>query len=267
MGEINQPGVSGTEQEKNKEKEKMKKIIAGLMVALAAAVSAQAADVSASVDFASAYVFRGTTFNNGLVAQPGVEVSGFPIPEEYGSLAFGIWGNYDIDDEDNDGSDFQEIDYYMSYTLPIEELDVSFGYTEYDYPDSAAPGQNDQEVSLSIGSAVGEDGLYAGISFYYGVGGGIDGNTYIEGALDYETELSEALSAAAGVTVGYLSDANGGGDGFNDATASVGLSYALDENWSVGAGLTYIAQLDQAVLTDAEYDVELLGTVGLACDF
>ncbi|HKL20200.1 MAG TPA: TorF family putative porin, partial [Tichowtungia sp.] len=126
----------------------MKKIIAGMMVALAAAVSVQAADVSATVDFASAYVFRGVTLNNGLVMQPGVEVSGFGLPEEYGSIAAGIWANYDLDDEDGMGSDFSEIDYYMSYTLPIEALDVSIGYTEYDYPNDL--GDNDREVSLSI---------------------------------------------------------------------------------------------------------------------
>jgi hypothetical protein len=59
----------------------MKKVIAVMVVALMASVAAQAADVSAYVDFASAYVFRGVTLNNGLVMQPGVEVSGLPIPE------------------------------------------------------------------------------------------------------------------------------------------------------------------------------------------
>jgi uncharacterized protein (TIGR02001 family) len=235
-----------------------------MFVAALAAGVVQAADVSASVDFASAYVFRGVTLNNGLVMQPGVEVSGFPIDEQYGSFAIGMWANYDLDDEDGDGSDFSEVDYYISYTLPVTVMDVSVTYTEYDYPDSGS--ENDQEIALSLGSAIGTNGLYSSVTFNYGVGGAVDEDLYIEGALDYETALSEALTASAGITVAYLVDEDGE-DGFHNATASVGLGYALSENWSVGAGLTYIAQLDDDVLTDADHDVDLVGTIGLSCSF
>lgn len=250
----------------------MKKIIAVMVVAVAAAVSAQAADVSASVDFASAYVFRGVTLNNGLVMQPGVEVSGFPMGEEYGSLAVGMWANYDINDEDYDGSDFSEIDYYMSYTLPVEAIDISMGYIEYTYPTSAASTGSDKELNLTIGSAIGTNGLYSSVTVNYGVDGVYDDCFYITGALDYETALSDALTASAGVTVSYLVSEGGlkqtgVEDGFSDATASVGLSYALSENWSVNGGLTYIAQLSEDSLPDSVYDVGLVASVGVSCDF
>jgi len=240
----------------------MKKTIGLALVALTVAVSAQAADVSTTIDFASAYVFRGVTLNNGFVMQPGAEISGFPIDEKYGSVAVGIWANYDIDAIDSDGSDFSEIDYYVSYSLPIEVIDVGVTYTEYTYES----GNSDKEVALSLGSAIGTNGLYAGVTFNYGLGGAVEKDLYIQGALDYEMELTESLSASAGVTVGYLiSDT--GADGFNDATASIGLGYALNENWSVSGGITYIAQLDDAVLSDADYDVNLLASVGISCDF
>jgi opacity protein-like surface antigen len=242
----------------------MKKVIIMTIAALTVAVAAQAAEVSTYVDFASAYVFRGVTLNNGLVIQPGAEISGLPIPEEYGSVAFGIWGNYDLNDEDRDGSDFSEVDYYISYTLPIEALDISIGYCEYDYPDSS--GENDQEFSLSLGSALGTNGLYASVGIYYGIDGAIEEEWYIQPALDYELALSDALSASAGVAIGYVI-ADEGVDGFNDATASLGLGYALTENWSVSAGVTYIAQLEDDVLTDDEHDVDIVGTLGLACNF
>ena len=246
----------------------MKKGMILMTLAACAAVAAQAADVSTYVDFASAYVFRGVTLNNGFVMQPGAEISGFPIDEAYGSLAIGIWANYDIDAIDNNGSDFSEIDYYLSYTLPIEVLDVSVAYTEYTYPEG---GNADKEIALSLGSAIGTNGLYASVGFNYGVGGAIEKDLYIEAALDYEMELSDALSASAGVTVGYLVS-DGGESGFHNATASVGLGYALNDNWSIGAGLTYVAQLDSDVLADATpaaagYDVNLLASVGISCDF
>lgn len=242
----------------------MKKGMVIAVAAMVAAVAAQAADVSIYSDFASAYVFRGVTLNDGFVMQPGAEISGFPIDEKFGSVAVGIWANYDINDI-GDGQEFSEVDYYVSYSLPVELIDVGVTYTEYTYP-GASGGDSDREIALSLGSAIGTNGLYTSVTFNYGLGGAIENDLYILGALEYETDLTEALSASAGVTVGYLVS-DSGADGFNDATASIGLGYALTENWSVGAGLTYIAQLDDEVLSDAAYDVSLLASVGISCDF
>jgi len=255
----------------------MKKLIIMTIAAVSVAVAAQAADVSTTVDFASAYVFRGVTLNNGLVMQPGAEISGFPIDEAYGSVAIGIWGNYDINDEDRDGSDLSEIDYYISYTLPIETMDVSVAYTEYTHDKQGV--ETDKELNLTVGSAIGEDGLYASFAANYGVGGYVNSSWYLQGALDYEIELSDALTASAGVTVAYvISDGDyadwGIADGFGDATGSVGLAYALNDNWSISGDLTYIAQIDDDVLPNGDrrvnntgYDVDFVASIGVGCDF
>jgi uncharacterized protein (TIGR02001 family) len=245
----------------NKEN-KMKKWILMITAAMVAG-AVSAADVSAGVDFASAYVFRGVTLNDGFVMQPYAEISGLPIPEEYGSLAVGIWANYDIDSVGSDGSSVSEIDYYISYTLPVELLDISVGYCEYTYPNG---GDSDQELSLSLGSAIGTNGLYASVGVYYGIGGAIENSWYIQPALDYEVSLSDALSASAGVSVGYAV-IDDGESGFNDASVSLGLGYALNDTWSLSAGVSYVMQLDDDVLTDDAYDVGLIGSLGLACDF
>ena len=243
---------------------KMKKTILMIIMAALAVGASHAADVSAGVDFASAYVFRGVTLNDGLVMQPCAEISGFPIDEKYGSVAAGIWANYDINDIGS-GSEFSEVDYYISYSLPVEVVDIGLIYTSYTYP-GAAGGDSDREITLSFGKELGTNGVFTALSFNYGVGGAIEGDLYVLGALDYETDLSEKLSASAGVTVGYLIS-DGGVNGFNDATASAGLSYALNDTWSLSGGLVYIAQLDGNVLSDADYDVNLLGTIGLSCSF
>jgi hypothetical protein len=188
-----------------------------------------------------------------------------------------MWANYDIDDQDGAGSDFSEIDYYMSYALPVEALDISVGYIEYTYPNSTAG--SDKELNVTVGSAIGTDGLYSSVTVNYGVDGLFDDSFYITGALDYETELSDALTASAGVTISYLVaegglKAGGTEDGFADATASVGLSYVLNENWSVNGGLTYITQLNEDTLPGQSapgaydgHDVDLVASVGVACDF
>lgn len=243
----------------------MKKTAMMMVAAALIAGVAGAADVSISGDFASAYVFRGVTLNKGLVFQPGAEISGLPIPEQFGSLAVGIWGNYDIDDSDGAvaGSSFSEVDYYVSYSLPVTVVDLGISYTYYDYPNG---GIADQEIGFSIGKGLGETGLYASLTANYGIAGAVDGSWYVQAALDYEKELTEALTMSAGMNIAYAL-VDGGSDGFNDAGASVGLSYALNDNWSVNGSLNYVAQLDSDVLSDASYDVPLYATIGLSCDF
>jgi hypothetical protein len=101
----------------NKVRKKMKKVILTIIMAALGAGVGCAADVSVGADVASAYVFRGTTLNDGLVVQPYAEVGEFPIPEEYGSLTMGMWANFDIGDYGGtlDDNQFSEIDYYLTY--------------------------------------------------------------------------------------------------------------------------------------------------------
>lgn len=244
----------------------MKKIA---MMVMAAAVSGgvRAADVSATADFASAYIFRGVTLNDGLVFQPGAKISGFPIPEEYGSVAAGTWANFDISDDGGrlNKNEFSEIDYYLSYTLPVKAADLGVTYTEYTYPNLAGA-ESDREVAFSAGKAIGETGLYPSITANYGLGGLVEDNWYIQGGVDYTKALIDALTLSSGVKVAYLIS-KAGEDGFNDTTAKIGLGYALTENWALNGSLNYVAQLDDDVLTDAVYDKSFFATLGLSCNF
>lgn len=252
----------------------MKKRVIMMMFAALAAGTVRAADVSASADFASAYIFRGVTLNDGLVFQPGAKISGFPIPEEYGSVAVGTWANYDLSDAGGrlNKNEFSEIDYYLSYTLPVKVVDLSATYTEYTYPNSGGT-EADKEIALSVGKAIGETGLYPSITANYGLGGVVEDNWYIQGGLDYTKALTDALTLSSGVKVAYVISETGE-DGFNDATAKLGLSYALTENWAINGSLNYVAQLDDDVLMDADYGAGTLGydkdffaTIGLSCSF
>ena len=247
----------------------MKKTAIMMMVAALAAGVVNAADVSATADFASAYIFRGATLNDGLVFQPGVSISGLPIPEEYGSVTLGTWANYDIGDYGGllQKNEFSEIDYYVSYALPVKVVDLAVTYTQYTYPTSTA--DSDKEVAFSIGKGIGDTGFYTSLTANYGLGGAVDKNWYIQGALAYEKSLTEALTLSSGLTVGYaIKDV--GKDGFNDAVGKVGLSYALNENWSLNGSLNYVAQLDDTVLPDGgygAYDKSFYATLGVSCDF
>ena len=244
-----------------------KTIAATFTIGLLAGVAS--AEVSITTDFASAYVFRGTTLNDGFVIQPGIEASGLGIPEAYGSVTLGAWGNFDLDDYAPAGavsSSFQETDWYGSYSLPqfVEGLDLFVGYTEYTY----GAGSNDKEANLGAGYEIG--GIALGLTYYQGVGGNIGTSSYIELALGYSINFSEQFSGSVDARMGYI-DIDGGENGFNDYDIGASLGYALTDAWSAVISLAYIGQGDDQVLTDstassAGYDVDLVGMFSLSCE-
>ena len=245
----------------------MKKIItatlaAGLIIGMASA------QTSVTLDFASAYVFRGATLLDGASFQPGIETSGFGLPEEYGSVTAGIWGSADLDNDNGNSSTFQETDYYASYTLPIDAVELYIGYTEYAY----AAGSSDKEFNIGLGYDL--MGVALSATYYQGVGGGIGSSIYAEFGAGYDIEVSEDLVVSLGGRVAYADRSNNTGywgssadeSGFSDYDLSIGAGYALSEKWSAGLSGTYIGQIDDDVLDDDAYDVEFVGMFSLACE-
>ena len=110
---------------------------------LVASMPAVAADAAAGVDVASAYIFRGATVLDEVVVQPYLEGAFYGV-------TVGTWANFNTD-----SSQFDEIDYYASYELPLGEaapVGVTIGYTEYTYPtavDELGAGlEADREASI-----------------------------------------------------------------------------------------------------------------------
>lgn len=233
------------------------------MAALLAVASspAFAAEATLGVDVNSAYVFRGTTWNDGFVAQPYLEVSGLPID-------IGVWGNFDIEDFGGNVAkrEFSEVDFYASYTLPVEGIESAIGYTEYTYPNIVQDA--DREVSLSLGL----DTLLApSLGFFYTVDGVAEEDFYADFSIGHDVELTEDVSLNLGALIGYLYPEEGK-DGFNQYELSASLAWKF-----ITLGATYIGQVDDEVLTDAVtledgtlaygYDVEWLFTLGLSHSF
>jgi hypothetical protein len=233
---------------------------AGVAVAVMGSM-AMAADVSTSLDLASAYVFRGGTLNDGMVAQPGVEIA-VPMAEGTGEFSFGVWGNLDIDDYDGalESGQLSEIDITATYAAPIETLDMVLGYTDYTYPTG---GEADREVMLKLGRA---DVLTAPVvSFYYGIDGAVKKSVYIEGGIRHSFAVAEDTSIDLGATAAFA-DIDGGESGFANYTVSAKLGYQ-----AFYASVTYIGQGDDDVLVDVEfagtYDVDVVGVIGVSAAF
>ncbi|MCF7818888.1 MAG: hypothetical protein K9M54_13510, partial [Kiritimatiellales bacterium] len=237
-------------------KNKIAKTVAAGVIA--AVVGTASAETSVSMDFVSAYVFRGVTLNDGASFQPGIEASGLGLDEKCGSVTVGAWGSAGFEDSyavgNIGGSTFQESDWYGSYGLPtiVEGLDVSVGYTEYSY----AVGSADKEVNIGLGYELA--GVALSATYYQFVGGAFVASMYGELGAGYDIEASTNLVVSLGARVGYA-DWDGGESGFSDYDLSIGASYTLSDIWSIGASVAYIGQIDDKVLPDAVASTGSLG--------
>jgi uncharacterized protein (TIGR02001 family) len=224
-------------------------------------------EVTTGMNLKSAYVARGMTANDGPVAQPWIEVYGFGLPEEYGSVMVGAWGNYDFGDynEIAVANSFQETDWYAFYTLPsmADRLTLSVGYMEYMY----AAGASDKDVIFTAGYDV--VGLDLGMTYYQGVGGGIGSRAYFQFSAGYSVDITDQLSASVNGHVAFV-DGTQYASGFHDYSIGTGLDYQLTDLWSAGASITYIGQGDEDVLPDATptaigYDTQVVGALSITC--
>lgn len=241
-----------------------KAVATGMIATVAGTV---AAETSVTLDFASAYVFRGYTLNDEAVFQPGIEASGLGLPEEIGTFTIGAWGNYDLGDYGGavTPNQFSEIDWYASYAAPIEVVDLFVGVTDYTFP--SATTAEDVELFVGLGYELAGIGLAATV--YRGVSGDVLGGvTTVELGAEYGFDFTESFSGSVAADARYV-DGQKSGYGWNDGTISAGIDYALTKAWNIYASATYIAQLDDTVLVDGPfaYDVDFLGTVGVSSTF
>ncbi len=261
------PGTDGFKRklEKNnrimKGVKKMKKaglmIFAVSMIFLAGALPARAADASAGADVVSAYVWRGITFNDGLVLQPYVDVAAD------NGFAINVWGNYDIDDYDGtlDENEFSEVDLTLSYTLPVESLDITIGHIEYLFPNG---GEGTREVFVSASSSLG-GGLSIGMDAYYDYDEVED--YYLSPNIAYDAELDSGLGIGASASAGYAGEdfTMGPDDGFHEYTLSLSASYPVTETIGLSAFIAHTDTFDEDVLP--EQDVDVFGGGGFSWSF
>lgn len=234
-------------------------VLTAALIAVGSAVfpaGAVAADATATVDFASAYVWRGITFNDGAVVQPSLDVSS-------GGLGINVWGNMDIDDYEDtlESGEFSEVDLTLSYGFSLEPVDVTAGYIEYLFPEGGA-GTREVFAGLSVEPAA---GFTAGIEGYYDFDEVED--YYVNLSLGYTREFDSGFTAGAGASAGIAGDdASAGEDsGLHEYMFSVNCSYPITGALEVNAFLAYTDTFDEDVLPDQ--DTDLFGAAGISWAF
>jgi len=228
-------------------------------VSLFCAGNVFAADVTAAVDVNSAYVWRGITFNDGVVVQPSVDVT-------KGGFGFNVWGNLDADDYDNtlESGEFSEIDLTASYGFTVKSVSFTVGYIEYLFP---AGGAGTREVFGGIGFEP-VKGLTTGVDIYWDFDEVED--YYMKLNLGYSRAIIDQLSMNFNASAGYagenMSMAYGGTkDGFYDYNISLGLGYTAATNLNLSGFIAYADSFDDEVLPDQ--DVDVYGGVGMSYSF
>ena len=237
-----------------------------LMTAVAAAGlyagAAQAADVTAALDLNSAYMWRGLTFNDGLVAQPSIDIAG---PS---GIGFNVWGNFDIDDYNGtiNDSEFSEVDFTVSYAIPVDGFDLGIGIIEYLFPE-AGTNTNTREVYVEAGVQLVEN-LSAGAFLAYDFDE-ID-DLYGNVSLAYGYAVSDELSLELSGLIGYAGSdfarlySSGIDGGLNEYQIALSAGYALSETTGLGAFVAYTDSLDSDVLPDAALDVDVFGGLSVS---
>jgi uncharacterized protein (TIGR02001 family) len=244
----------------------MKKIIAVAVASSLAAMTASAG-TSASVDIATAYVYRGVTVVDDLVIQPGIEIDGFGMPEEYGNIAIGVWGSTAPFSDTYDN--LHETDWYVTYTLPelVSNMNFYVGFTEYMYPVPIG----EKEINLGVDYLLGDFLLGASANFMVDDDNQLtESQKYFDFFADYEIEVSEDADVTVGGLISIMLQGDGNSavgldDGFNHAELYGTFTYALSDMWDLGASLAYIFQLDSDVLPNALHDKGLVATFSIGC--
>lgn len=223
-------------------------ILAMVLMGLLASGTAWAAEAEATLDVNSAYVWRGITFNDGWVAQPGLDVTS-------GGFGINVWGNFDLDDYSDtlDKNNFSEVDLTLSYSFAIERLEIGVGVIEYLFP---AGGAGTRELFVGLGLPL-VGGLSASWTFYYDVDE--VHSYYTEVGLAYAMALMAGWEMEVGAKAGFAgkdfalaySDAATDG-GFYDYGFSLGLSYGVTDALNLGAAVHYVNTLDKDVLPKAD---------------
>lgn len=224
---------------------------------LAQEEAAASAEAAAGVDVASAYIFRGATISDEVSVQPALEGA-------FGNLTLGTWANFNTDAEQ-----FDEVDYYFSYALPLGDFPIglSVGYTEYTYPtgttivDEETTGlEADREINIGASYETELNDkltLSTGLGVNIGLEGPfLDDGLYLAAEAGLSQAVSDDLTLDFGAVLGSELGDNYEENGLSHATLTLGASYRF-----LAASVSYVAETDDEVLV---VDEDVVGVVSLS---
>jgi len=220
-------------------------------VAVAAMVPVVYGASEITVDYVSAYVWRGQVLNSAAVIQPGMTVE-TPV-----GLSLNAWGNMDATKKNEKGGKFNEIDLTANYSVPVGEdmpVALDLGVINYTFPYLKEDVDGGADETTEIYASLGFDVVTAPALTVYRDVDNVNG-TYINFGLGHSLELTEVAALDLGASIGWADSSYNKayfGDeadkaGFNDLNLSVGVSYAVTEEITMGVAGTYTRLMESKV--------------------
>jgi len=225
-------------------------------------------------DIYSAYIWRGIQVNDEPVVQPAASL-GYDLGD-LGSISAGVWGNYDLTNfrkGDGRADGFSEVDCTVSYAIDISDVSLEAGNIWYLFPNQQGPsGASTEEVYGSV--AYNNEIVVPSFSLYY------DYN-YADGfygsfALSKDIEINDQVSAGVFSSLGAADDDfamayYGENESIVDFNLGASVTYAINDNLSVGATVVWTSLVDSGIRDNADasgYDEDMLwGGINLAASF
>lgn len=196
--------------------------------------------VNVNTGFCDKYLWRGITYNKGLVFQPEVIVS-------YKDFSLSSWGNFKL--WDVNGTNSNEIDFTLDYYHSFNSFNLD-GYLSY-YHYFYAPEDNTSEFNLGVYYPSGGFTFFARSS--YDILAYRWGTLYGELGFDYEKEISDQFSVFGTLLAGFGSKEFNSNyldiekSAFNLTSCDLGLSYSPIENFSIDADFLMNINIDKDV--------------------
>ncbi len=236
-------------------------ILASLSTVATRAEEAQTApkpEVSLDLPMLNSYVWRGQVLNDKPVLQPSATIN-------YMGFTLNSWNNFNLTDRVGDARKFNECDLLVSYTLPIEAVNVNLGVTEYTFPNQTKTTVDEEgnatteaypstrEAFASVGAPV---ILEPTLSVWYDFGE-VDG-WYGSLSISHSVEVADKLSLGAAASVGAGNSAYNdyyfaeNANAFNDANLTLNAEYAALDNLSLKGFFTVGGLLDSTIRDNAE---------------
>ncbi len=142
-------------------------------------------------DFGSKYLWKGISYNEGLVIQPSLWAT-------RGNFTAGLWGNYAAYDRFH-SEKVNEVDLVFTYAYSIGKFEIDHTIMFYYYPgvEDAPP---TGEFFLGVGYPIGEFSLFSSATADFLT---YPGNLYFEHGVEFEKDLNEKLLLEAKLSMGW----------------------------------------------------------------
>ena len=258
-----------------------KLVFATLMAASAGAVAQESSDsigIDATLGYSTHYVWRGLTFNNSGVLQGDLS-TGYDAGDA-GSFTVGVWGNLDLNDENDEEFNFTEVDIYAGWEKSFDSVTLGAGVINYQFPaqtnGNSVPGEDGNLATTEIYASLGFDVILApSVTVYYDVEEAPGDAVYASFAVGHDFDL-DFTTLSIGAALGYAnSDAaaftyGADDDGFTDYAITASVSFDLTESISVSPFITYTALLDSAkdaVNAEGDDSEQVFGGVNFSMSF